>query len=93
LYQDKTILKGVDGSEVEYMLSKGMLNSIYGMSVTDIVKDNAIYTDDWETEKVDLEEEITNYNEVKTDFYITHGVYGLQLMPAKIYGLESLQRG
>jgi len=76
LYQDKTILKGVDGSEVEYMLSKGMLNSIYGMSVTDIVKDNAIYTDDWETEKVDLEEEITNYNESKNRFlYYAWGLW------------------
>ena len=76
LYQDKTILKGVDGSEVEYMLSKGMLNSIYGMSVTDIVKDNAIYTDDWEIEKVDLEEEITNYNESKNRFlYYAWGLW------------------
>jgi len=68
LYQDKTILKGVEGSEVEYMLSKGMLNSIYGMSVTDIVKDNAIYDDEWGTEKVDVTEEITNYNESKNRF-------------------------
>ena len=48
LYQDKTTLKDVEGSEVEYLLSKGMLNSIYGMSVTDIVKDRAVYRD-WET--------------------------------------------
>ena len=29
LYQDKTELKDVAGYEVEYLLSKGMLNSIY----------------------------------------------------------------
>ena len=34
LYKAKTTLKGVKGSEVEYMLKKGMLNSIYGMMVT-----------------------------------------------------------
>ena len=50
LYQDKTTLKGVAGSEVEYGLSKGMLNSIYGMMVTDIVKDNVPYRD-WETDR------------------------------------------
>lgn len=68
LYKDKTVLKGVEGYEVEYMLSKGMLNSIYGMSVTDIVKDNAIYIDDWDTEKVDLEEEIKKYNDSMNRF-------------------------
>lgn len=69
LYKDKTVLKGVEGSEVEYMLSKGMLNSIYGMSVTDIVKDNSVYNSgEWETEKVDVEEEIKDYNESKNRF-------------------------
>lgn len=69
LYKDKTVLKGVEGSEVEYMLSKGMLNSIYGMSVTDIVKDNSVYNSgEWETEKVDIEEEIKDYNESKNRF-------------------------
>ena len=34
----------LNNKEVEYLLSKGMLNSVYGMSVTDIVKDTAIYT-------------------------------------------------
>lgn len=68
LYQGKTELKDVAGYETEYLLSKGMLNSIYGMSVTDIVKDNALYFEEWETEKVDLEEEIENYNKSKNRF-------------------------
>ena len=78
LYQDKTELKGVAGKEVEYMLSKGMLNSIYGMSVTDIVKDNAVYSEDdnWGFEKVDLVEEIENYNESKNRFlYYAWGIW------------------
>lgn len=69
LYQGKTELKDVVGQEVEYLLSKGMLNSIYGMSVTDIVKDNAIYSgNQWHIEPVDLEGEIDKYNESKTRF-------------------------
>lgn len=68
LYQGKTELKDVEGSEIEYMLSKGMLNSIYGMSVTDVVKDNATYSDDWGTEKVDLLEEIDKYNKSRNRF-------------------------
>lgn len=68
LYQDKTTLKGVKGKEVEYLLSKGMLNSIYGMTVTDIVKDEITYEDDWGMEQVSIEEEIERYNSKKSRF-------------------------
>lgn len=68
LYQDKTQLKGVAGREQDYMLSKGMLNSIYGMSVTDIVKDDADYITDWVVEKADLEEKIEQYNKGHSRF-------------------------
>lgn len=76
LYQDKTVLKDVQGQEVEYMLSKGMLNSIYGMCVTDVVKNNAIYTDDWSTEIANPLEVIDKYNTSKTRFlYYPWGVW------------------
>ena len=76
LYQDKTTLKGVTGSEVEYMLSKGMLNSVYGMMVTDIVKDNVTYEDDWGVELVNPDEEIENYNDKMSRFlYYPWGVW------------------
>lgn len=68
LYQKKTTLKDVEGYEVEYLLSKGMLNSVYGMCVTDIVKDNAVYFEDWEVEKVNPIDEIDSYNKSKSRF-------------------------
>ena len=69
LYGDKTTLKGVDGREVDYLKSKEMLNSCYGMSVTDIVRDEVIYTEDWqELRTPDIEETIKRYNESKTRF-------------------------
>lgn len=48
MYKDKTILKGVEGEEVLYMLSKNMLNSSYGMCVTDIVRDEILFDMDAE---------------------------------------------
>ena len=77
LYQDKTQLKGVAGSEVEYLLSKGMLNSIYGMCVTDVVKENALFDGElWSTETPDIEAEIEKYNNSYNRFlYYPWGVW------------------
>lgn len=77
LYQDKTTLKGVEGKEVEYLLSKGMLNSVYGMCVTDVVKDNSVYNgDEWGVETVDIVEKITEYNESRNRFlYYAWGIW------------------
>lgn len=76
LYEDKTVLKDVAGKEVEYLLSKGMLNSVYGMSVTDIVQDDHIYNDGWDNEPANIEEQIEKYNESKNRFlYYAWGVW------------------
>lgn len=79
LYQDKTELKDVAGREVDYLLSKGMLNSIYGMSVTDVVKENALYddpTETWDTETPNIAEEIVKYNTSKNRFlYYAWGIW------------------
>lgn len=77
LYKKKTVLKDVEGYEVEYLLSKGMLNSVYGMCVTDIVKDNSVYQGEgWAVEPVDVETELESYNESKNRFlYYPWGVW------------------
>ncbi len=43
-YADKTMLKGVEGQELEYMISKNMLNAAFGMMVTAIVRPEITYT-------------------------------------------------
>lgn len=76
LYNNKTKLKGVQGKEKEYLHSKGMLNSCYGMTVTDIVRDEIEYIDEWCITKADLHEQIDNYNNSKSRFlFYPWGVY------------------
>lgn len=76
LYQDKTQLKDVEGMETEYLLSKGMINSIYGMTVTDIAKDDNIYIEEWEVEQVNLAEVLKKHNNSKNRFlYYAWGVW------------------
>ena len=77
LYQNKTKLKGVSEKHGEYMRSKGMLNSMYGMSVTDIVRDESIYYgDEWSTKKADVNEQLEKYNKKITRFsYYLWGVW------------------
>ena len=48
LYHDKTALKGVEGQEIYYALSKEMINAVYGMTCQDPVKDRIEYVEDSE---------------------------------------------
>lgn len=72
LYKKKTELKDVPGEEINYMISKNMLNAAYGMTVTDIVRDVLEY--DYEENeyipkhKPDLNESIERYNNSKKRF-------------------------
>lgn len=56
-YVNKTEFKGVDGKEIEYQKEKNKFNALYGMSVTNMIRDNVIYKDDVEEW---FEEELTN---------------------------------
>lgn len=64
LYEKKTSLKGVEGKEIEYMVAKNMLNSVYGMSVTNIIRDLFIYSNEsgWSTEDADIINQLESYN-------------------------------
>lgn len=76
LYKGKTELKGVKGKEVEYLVTKGMINSIYGMCVTDPCKDENLYEEEWRCQPADLEDQIDRYNKSKSRFlYYPWGVW------------------
>ena len=64
LFGNKTSLKDVEGKETEYMVSKNMINSAYGMSVTNIIRDIFEFSteDGWSKDKGDVVEQLTKYN-------------------------------
>ena len=77
-YNEKTIWKDVPGKEVDYQVAKGMLNSIYGMCVTDVIKPLQVYEDDdWkEPQTVDIVEAIEKYNSKHERFlYYPWGIF------------------
>lgn len=85
-YVDKTTLKDVKESEQEYQLKKGMLNSTYGMTVTDIVTDEVDFTDEWIKGEPDKEQQITDYNENKRRFlFYPWGVYCTAYARARLW--------
>lgn len=68
-YQNKTSLKGLKDKIIEYLRNKGMLNSIYGMMVTDILRDIIEFKQGWTTpKKPDLSKAIDDYNKNKNRF-------------------------
>lgn len=77
LYKDKTQLKGVKGMEAEYVIAKNMLNSMYGMCVTDIVQENNIYDKgEWSVDEVDVDETIDSNNKsFSRTLYYPWGVF------------------
>lgn len=67
LYQDKTQLKDVKGKEAEYLYSKELVNSCYGMCVTDICRVETpfdVVNNIWIDEKpeIDYVKSLTKYN-------------------------------
>ena len=63
LYHNKTSLKGVEGKETEYMVSKNMINASFGMAVTAIVRPEIVYDVEWATEDINKVEQLVNYND------------------------------
>lgn len=77
LYEKKTTLKNVTGMEAEYMVSKAMLNSCYGMCVTDICRPEISYDNgEWSREEPDITACMAKYNAGRGRFlYYPWGVW------------------
>ena len=79
-YVAKTKYKNVEGKELDYQKEKGKFNALYGMSVTNTIRDNVIYKDDLEEW---YEEELTNeeieskllYEKKKAFLSFSYGVW------------------
>lgn len=78
LYSQKTTLKGIPESEIEYMHSKQLINSMFGMCVTDIIMNDVLY-DNHEWSEVDNSksiEQIEKYNTQSRRFlFYPWGIY------------------
>jgi hypothetical protein len=62
LYGDKTELKDIEGKEIEYLVSKNMINAAFGMMVTAIVRDEFEYTEEWFKKGADVDSQLAGYN-------------------------------
>lgn len=79
LYEGKTVLKDVEGKEQEYQRLKALLNSLYGMCVTDIMRAIILFLGKGEWDKEDPPESalldyIKNPNSIllyQTGIYVT----------------------
>lgn len=76
-FNKKTTLDGVKGRESEYMISKNMLNSIYGMMVERPVRPKFMYIDGkFIKDDIDYMEQVEHYNEKRDRvLYYPWGVY------------------
>lgn len=62
LYKNKTTLKGEVGKEEAYLRSKELINSVYGMSVTNPLNDEITFSmGEWDKQSVDTKEGLIKY--------------------------------
>lgn len=77
-YVKKTEYKNVDGKEIEYQLEKQKFNALYGMTVTNNIKDEVVFDGlNWSEEKLNNDEIIEKLkNEEKRGFLsFSYGVW------------------
>lgn len=78
LFKNKTELKGLKGEleEALYMKSKQHINGLYGMCVTNIANENAVFTDKWEKyPDLTIEEEYKHLTDVLEEYKNGYGSF------------------
>lgn len=66
LFSNKTVFKEVEGKEDIYNLSKSYINSLYGMCVTNTIRDEIQFDGEWHEKQISREEISKKLNEQKT---------------------------
>ena len=89
-YVNKTKFKNVEGKEVEYALEKAKFNSLYGMTVTNNIKDEVIFENDngW-SEKAISNEKIQELLEKEKKLGFLSFSYGVWVTAYARYNLLS----
>ena len=77
-YVNKTKFKGIEGKELEYMKEKNRFNSLYGMTVTNTIRDKVEYDDvkGWEEIPLTNEEIVSSLQEEKKKAFLSFA-YGV----------------
>lgn len=77
-YVNKTKYKNVEGKEVEYAKEKNKFNSLYGMSVTNMIHDEVLYdsVNDWYERALENKEIVEKLAEEKKKSFLSFG-YGV----------------
>ena len=87
-YVKKTEYKNVDGKEIEYALEKAKFNSLYGMSVTNNIKDEVIFDNEngWTEIPLDNETILKMLEKEKSDAFLSFS-YGVWVTAWARYNL------
>ena len=77
-YVNKTKYKNVEGKEVEYTKEKNKFNALYGMSVTNMIRDEVIYDNEsgWSEKKLSNDEIIDSLEKEKKKSFLSFA-YGV----------------
>ena len=86
-YIKKTEYKDVDGKELEYQLEKAKFNSLYGMSVTNMIRDKVIFeSNNWQEIELTNDEIIDALNQEKKKAFLSFA-YGVWVTAYARYNL------
>lgn len=86
-YEKKTKYKNVEGKEVEYAIEKSLFNSLYGLSVTNNIRDNVIFNNiEWNQIPLTNEEIIKLLEKQEKEGFLSYS-YGVYITAYARYNL------
>ena len=89
-YYNKTAYKNVDGKEYLYSIEKSKFNSLYGMSVTNTIKDECVFSEygNWTTKKLNNSDILEKLNTEHKKGFLSFA-YGVWVTSYARYNLLS----